>query len=52
MRCIAAGQELWFEKPGFSPSRRTAKAATPVANAVFSGAAPDIMPWWAAKKGA
>ena len=35
----------------FPPSRRTAKAATPVANAVLSGAAPNIMPVVGGKRG-
>jgi hypothetical protein len=51
IRCIAGGLELWFERPGFPPSRRTAQAATPVANAVLSGAAPNIMPVVGGKRG-
>jgi hypothetical protein len=35
----------------FSPSRRTAQTATPVANAVLSGIVPNIIQWWAAKGG-
>jgi len=36
----------------FPPSRRTAQAATPVANAVLSGGEPNIMPVVGGKKGA
>jgi len=42
---------LWFERPGFPPSRRTVLAATPVANAVHSGAEPNIKPAMCGEKG-
>src|SRR5262249_12457955 len=44
MRRIAGGLELWFERPGFPPSRCTAQAAMPVAKCRAQRAAPNIMP--------
>src|SRR5512139_1769179 len=41
MRRIAAGPELWFEKPGYPPAHCIAKPATPVAlNAVRAAVRP------------
>jgi hypothetical protein len=34
---------LWFERPGFLPIPPHRQVATPVANAVLSGIAPNIM---------
>jgi hypothetical protein len=43
IRLIAAKLEFGLRGRDFSPSRRTAQAATPVANAVLSGIGPNIM---------
>jgi cytochrome c oxidase subunit 2 len=53
MTCIAAGPELWFEKPGFPPvPPHRLKLPRPWQNAVLSGAAPNILSAVGGKKGA
>src|SRR5712692_3228152 len=52
MTCIAAGPELWFEKPGFPPvPPHRLKLPRPWQNAVLSGAAPNILPAVGGKRG-
>jgi len=43
MRRIAAGLELWFERPGFPPVPPHRPSCHARGNAVRSGAAPNII---------
>jgi cytochrome c oxidase subunit 2 len=47
---LRQGRNYGLRGRDFPPSRRTAQAATPVANAVLSGTVPDIMPVVGGKK--
>src|SRR5665647_1592132 len=51
-RCIAAGSELWFEKPGFPPVPLHPKLPRPWQNAVWCWAKPFIQPMAGRQKGA